>query len=550
MALQIVLVDTCPSDGWRGPSGRFDLAARSLERQGHDVRLIDDRAIESLSQTPTLLTGLNRAAAVRVMTDSHRLAQELSGRPPELMIAPLRGGIAQAALMARACGEAFTTTRIVLWGNQPTSNRFLASDSAEFDLGVVIADAMERQCLGLADALILPDESGNPLALAGVPPRIPTVRCSRIASSRHSPSGGTQVREIAFIGALQRSAGAAEFVEAIERLARKGVLGDRLVTFVGPMAKSFHGLSKEWLGQKASGWTFPFAVVEEVDRRRAMSYGREPGRLAVYLCADADELYSVRAAGRPHVALLARPMGDPHLVTELEDSIALALATEGGPHVDRTEADWPRLLDDLLRTEIRTSSPDADGVTVCVLHYNRLRFLRQALASIPDKINGKDVEVIVIDNASPIPGIEDAIREAAGARRQLRVLSLAEPVPQTSAYNRGLAEARSDIVVFLDDDNLFVPGGLERLARAASSKAHDIVVSCLDVFDDVEGDPIAAVSAGRMLFLGTAHSAGLFFNAFGDTAMAVRRDAFLALGGFHDLGHDYPSLDWVTLAKA
>jgi hypothetical protein len=56
--------------------------------------------------------------------------------------------------------------------------------------------------------------------------------------------------------------------------------------------------------------------------------------------------------------------------------------------------------------------------------------------------------------------------------------------------------------------------------------------------------------AGRLLFLGDAHSAGLFFNAFGDTTMAVDRAAFLRLGGFHDPGHDYPSLDWVTLAKA
>ena len=157
---------------------------------------------------------------------------------------------------------------------------------------------------------------------------------------------------------------------------------------------------------------------------------------------------------------------------------------------------------------------------------------------------------MVIDNASPIPDVEGAIRDAAGARPALRVLSLAEPLPQTSAYNRGLAEARSEIVVFLDDDNFFLEGGLERLARAASTGAHDIVVSSLDVFDDADGDPRSLPSAGRLLFLGSAHSAGLFFNAFGDTAMAVRRKAFAALGGFHDLGYDYPSLDWVSLAKA
>ena len=115
MALQIVLVDTWPADGWRGPLGVFDGAARALAAQGHDVRLIDDNVIASLPQQPTLLTGLNRAVAVRSMADSHRLAHELARRPPDLMIVPVRGGIAQATLMARACGEAFTHTRVALW---------------------------------------------------------------------------------------------------------------------------------------------------------------------------------------------------------------------------------------------------------------------------------------------------------------------------------------------------------------------------------------------------------------------------------------------------
>lgn len=550
MALHIVMVDTWPADTWRGPSGAFDAAARSLAAQGHEVRLIDDRMIAGLPQEPTLLTGLNRAVAVRCMTDSHRLAHELARRPPDLMIAPVRGGIAQATLMARACGEAFADTRIALWANHPTRDRFLASDSADFDLGVLIADAMERQCLAFADALILPDRAVGAPSLPGPGLRIRTVACSRIASTAPSAPTGTQIREIAFIGPLQRSAGAGEFVEAIERLARRGTLGDRLVTFVGPVAESSYGLGKEWIGQKASSWPFRFAVVHEPERSRALGYACEPGRLAVSVSPDIDDLRSLRRATRHHVALPGRPMTDRHLASQLENAIALALGNVDGSEEDDGEVDWVKLVADLTRLDVPASPAASDSVTVCVLHYNRLRFLRQALASIPGTIDGKEVEVIVIDNASPQPDIDTAIREAAGDRPRLRILGLKEPLPQTSAYNRGLAEARSDVVVFLDDDNVFLAGGLERLARAASARTHDIVVSSLDVFDDVDRDPLAATSAGRLLFLGAAHSAGLFFNAFGDTAMAVRREAFVALGGFHDLEHDYPSLDWVTLAKA
>ncbi len=550
MAQHVVLVDTWPADGWRGPSGVFDAAARSLAAQGHDVRLIDDNVIASLPQQPTLLTGLNRAVAVRSMADSHRLAHELARRPPDLMIAPVRGGIAQATLMARACGEAFAHTRVALWGNEPTRDQFLTSDSAKVGLSVLMADAMERQCLAFADALILPDQPMDAPVFPANDLPIRTVGFSRIAGGRTLAPIRTQIREIAFIGAFQRSAGAGEFVEAIERLSRKGVLGDRLVTFVGPMGEDSYGLNKEWLGQKASNWPFRFAVVEESDRLRAIRYGCEPGRLAVSVSSGIDEIDSLRTSTGRHVALVARPMADRQLATRLEQSIALALRDGDAPDDDRGEVDWAQLALDLMRLGAPSPPREADSVTVCVLHYNRLRFLRQALASIPRAIDGKEVEVIVIDNASPLPDIEHLIREIAGDRPGLRILGLKDPLPQSAAYNRGLAEARSDVVVFLDDDNMFIAGGLERLARAASTEAHDIVVSSLDVFDDGYGDPLAAPSAGHLLFLGAAHSAGLFFNAFGDTAMAVRRRTFSTLGGFHDLGYDYPSLDWVTLAKA
>lgn len=550
MGLRLTLVDASPSDGWRGPSSLFQEGARVLSAQGHDVQSIDDTTIANLQQDLPLLTGLNRAVAVRPMIDSHRLAHELARRPPDVMIAPLRGGIAQAALMARSCGEAFAGTRIVLWGNQPSRDHFLASDAMASDLSPLIADAMERQCLALADALILPDEMAGMPSFPGLDLRLPILPRPRMAGATTTADNRTQIREIVFMGAFQRSTGAGEFIEAMERLARAGLLGDKLVTFLGPMTDSAYGLSKEWLGQKAAAWPFRFRVVEETERKRALRYASEPGRLVVGLFPDSDDLHALRACNRDHVALAARPMSDPSLAGRLVDAIAIALEGNGTADRRQDETDWPTLLAQVTGLDISPQRSGTDSVTVCVLHYNRLGFLRQALASIPRSIDGHEVEILVIDNASPIPEVERAIREVAGDRAGLRVLALAAPLPQTVAYNRGMAEARSEIVVFLDDDNLFLAGGLERLAHAASTGAHDIVVTSLDVFDDGEGDPRSIASAGRLLFLGAAHSAGLFFNAFGDTAMAVRRTSFTAFGGFHELGYDYPSLDWVTLAKA
>jgi glycosyltransferase involved in cell wall biosynthesis len=156
------------------------------------------------------------------------------------------------------------------------------------------------------------------------------------------------------------------------------------------------------------------------------------------------------------------------------------------------------------------------------------------------------VEIIVLDNASPIADVDKAIKNCASVDQLVRVIAFSDPVPQAHAYNVGLREAQNDAVAFLDDDNLFVDDGLCRMLLSLAG--HDVVVTSLEMFDD-------DLDAGsrreeRLLFLGSAHTAGLFFNLFGDTAMVVRKSVFAAIGGFHELGYDYPSFDWVSLAKA
>lgn len=556
MGLRIALIEALEADGWSGGTGRFEAVARRLSAEGHDLFVIDgthagDDPPRARSM-PTLLTGLNRALAARPMIDSHRTARRLAELEPDIIVGPLRGGLIQGALMARACGEAFAGTRIALWCDRSSRARFLAGDNFPPPLAVLLADALERQSLMLADALIVP-AGMNALAMPALDRDIP-----RYVASLHTrrPAGAEDrppvIDEIVYIGPLRRSGGAVEFIEAIEALARKGDLGDRLVTFLGPVRDASAGIGRTWLGLRAAAWPFRFRVVEEGDRNRVRDYARGVGRLSVGISDDADDLAFFEECNPHSIALRPGRVQGVALAGRLEQSIRARLNRErpDGPRHEPSPNEgleaWPELIAKLGTAKNRR--PAGGPLSVCVVHHNRLTYLREALASIPLEVEGQAVEVIVIDNASPIPGIAEEIGKAAGNRPGLRVLTLSEPVSSAAAYNRCLASASHPTVLFLDDDNAYLPDGILRLARALDAGDWDIVVSSLDVFD---GDSaVDAPSAGQLLFLGMAHSAGLFFNAFGDTAMAVRRDKFLALGGFHDPGHHYPSLDWVTLAKA
>lgn len=582
--LRIALVEALDADGWSAGPGRFKAVADILAARGHDVFMIDGTAAgrdaDGNDTAPPILTGLNRAVAARPMIDSHWTAHRLAKLDPDIIVAPLRGGLAQGALMARACGEAFGETRIALWCDQPSRARFLAGDDLSSGLAPLLADALEHQCLMLADALIVPGETGatsaplvtgETLAGYGMPGAdrpIPRYVASLDGASPHDPGPDTaptprssSIDEIVFFGPLRRSGGVVEFIEAIERLVRAGHLGDRLVTFLGPIRDTAPGIGKEWLGLRAAAWSFRFRVIEESDRNRVRAHMDGPGRLAVGISDDPDELAYFRACGDGAIALSPGRTSDIALTVRIEKALRDRLeggrppgGNSGGDGGDGGVEAWPKLLDGLkVSTGPRGGSGAGAGrITVCVLHFNRLALLREALASIPHEVEGQIVEVIVIDNATPRSDIVAEIHRLAGGRPLLRVLALSHPVSPAAAYNRGLAEASFDTVLFLDDDNVFAPDGVRRLARAPAVGDWDIVVTSLDVFDgdSASGSATDAPSAGRLIFLGMAHSAGLFFNAFGDTAMAVRRDRFLALGGFHDPGHLYPCLDWVTLAKA
>ncbi|MCW5733922.1 MAG: glycosyltransferase family 2 protein [Enhydrobacter sp.] len=550
--MRIALVDTTrPDDVYS--RNRFSNIARLLTAHGHEAILVDG-AIRRARDIPPILTGLNRAIAAAPMIEANALAHSLAERRPEVIIAPLRGGIAQGILMARACSEAFARTRVVLWCDTPSATLFLRDDGLSTGLGPLIADALERQSLMLADALIMPPDVNldilSPLGNRVLPSFHAALRPAQEEGIKSRPPR-REIKEIVFAGKMTRRAGLLEFIEAMMRLAKIGLMAGRTATFLGPVVDSAQGLGREWLGLRATNWSFPFKVLDLLDHEERQRYLEDPHRLAVAIADDPDELVAFE---EPHVAILRRSGGEAYLLAQIENALAIALGYKPNTEPPQRPApvclDWPTLVGKIVQLPCTGDSSPLSlerGATVCILHHNRLEYLADAIKSIPDEVDGQPIEILVLDNASDIESVAEEIRRIAGPRKSLRIVCFETSIPQAEALNRGIREAQFETVVILDDDNYFSPGGVHRLVRALANSRLDIVVTALDVFDD--GVP-EAPSAGRLIFLGAAHSAGLFFNAFGDTAMAVRRDSFRRIGGFQEFGYRYPSLDWVALARA
>ena len=132
----------------------------------------------------------------------------------------------------------------------------------------------------------------------------------------------------------------------------------------------------------------------------------------------------------------------------------------------------------------------AQGFSIIIPTYNRAELLRTALDSVQrlQVPHGWEVEILVIDNNST-DHTSDVAEEAAQCG-PLRVRRIFEPRQGLNhARNRGLAEARFEHLVYLDDDMQVDPGWLEGFVEALESFSLDCVVGPVEPwFEELPGE--------------------------------------------------------------
>jgi glucosyl-dolichyl phosphate glucuronosyltransferase len=116
-------------------------------------------------------------------------------------------------------------------------------------------------------------------------------------------------------------------------------------------------------------------------------------------------------------------------------------------------------------------------ISVIVATHNRRPLLERTLAALDrQKLTGSALEVLVVDNGST-DGTLDWIRarRPEGDGPALTVLHESRP-GKSYAVNRGVAEARGEILLFTDDDVVPEPGWAHALATAMRQTASDFAV--------------------------------------------------------------------------
>ncbi|MGY1659596.1 glycosyltransferase [Geodermatophilus sp. SYSU D00705] len=242
-----------------------------------------------------------------------------------------------------------------------------------------------------------------------------------------------------------------------------------------------------------------------------------------------------RGAAALHVTALWRghPLGTVVLAAPVDPFPAAVLAPTlarrfGGPLADHR-------ADELLTPQPIAASPSLSG-TVVVCTRDRSASLLRCLDSLSALAPGDPVDVLVVDNGDGDPATRRVVEE-----RGFRWVH--EPLPGLArARNRGLLEARGDVVLFADDDVYVFPTWARSLLRCfddplVGAATGLVLPAVLDTVEQRTFEEHFGFGRGRhrRVMDGALHAPTGAGSLGAGASMAFRRDLMLAVGGFPEV---------------
>jgi len=188
----------------------------------------------------------------------------------------------------------------------------------------------------------------------------------------------------------------------------------------------------------------------------------------------------------------------------------------------------------------RTGAAGAEvRISIIIPVYNNTRDLPECLSAVKASAKNSDTEIIVVDDASTDE------TPAVAASMGVRVLRLERNSGPAAARNFGARHAGGEILFFVDADVVLAPGALDRAVRVLDTRPE-----LAAVFGSYDARPRAKglVSQYRNLLHHFVHQQGNpEASTFWAGCGAIRREIFLAVGGFDAERFPRPSIEDIEL---
>jgi GT2 family glycosyltransferase len=170
--------------------------------------------------------------------------------------------------------------------------------------------------------------------------------------------------------------------------------------------------------------------------------------------------------------------------------------------------------------------------------YNGRSFLEKSLPPLLEMLGRDLLEVIVVDDSST-----DGSRELA-ERMGARVIPSGGRLGPAGGRNLGARTAQGDVLLLIDADVGLHPGAVEKVRCAMASGE---VAAVFGSYDDRPTDPGFWSQYKNLLHHYTHQRADEEASTFWSGCSAIRKDAFLASGGFDSDRYARPSIEDIEL---
>lgn len=178
-------------------------------------------------------------------------------------------------------------------------------------------------------------------------------------------------------------------------------------------------------------------------------------------------------------------------------------------------------------------------ISIIIPVYNNTTGLPECLSAVKASAQNSDTEIIVVDDASTDE------TPAVAASMGVRVLNLEKNSGPAAARNFGAHHAGGEILFFVDADVVLAPGALARAVRILDTRPEFAAVfGSYDAWPRAHG----LVSQYRNLLHHFVHQQGNpEASTFWAGCGAIRREIFLAVGGFDAERFPRPSIEDIEL---
>ena len=191
----------------------------------------------------------------------------------------------------------------------------------------------------------------------------------------------------------------------------------------------------------------------------ALTQATNPVKFYEYLCAGKPVVTSYLPELLPFQKLFYPARTEEEFQRQLEAAVAENDPARQGARVALArQHTWDSRAATLEEQLMKLYSP----VSIIIVSYHNLDYLRLCLESIWDKTDYPNYEVIVVDNGSPEP-VRSYLSESLSVRSRLKAIFNEDNAGFARAINQGLAMSTGQFLVLLNNDTMVTQGWLTRL---------------------------------------------------------------------------------------